>query len=113
VNAVKHTPAGTPIAVRVERQDAAALVAVDDGGPGVTDRERQSIFEIFGRGDAAAGIPGTGVGLALVAQFAKLHGGRAWVEDAPQGGASFRVLLPLAQSTVFDSSSSGTTGEAL
>jgi signal transduction histidine kinase len=38
-----------------------------------------------------------GIGLSLVAQFAALHGGRAWVEDNPEGGASFRVLLPATQ----------------
>ena len=41
--------------------------------------------------------PGTGIGLSLVAQFAALHGGRAWVEDAPGGGADFRVWLPARQ----------------
>jgi len=56
---------------------------------------RSSIFEIFDRGGKGmSGAPGMGVGLSIVAQFAALHGGRAWVEDAPGGGASFRVLLP-------------------
>ena len=52
------------------------------------------VFGLFTRGSTGADSPGVGVGLSLVAQFAALHGGRAWVEDNPGGGASFRVLLP-------------------
>jgi PAS domain S-box-containing protein len=94
-NAFRHTPAGAEVHVRLAPSDGGALISVDDRGPGVADEEREAIFEIFHRGSAgiAAGR-GTGVGLALVAQFAALHGGRAWVEDNPGGGASFRVFLP-------------------
>jgi signal transduction histidine kinase len=42
----------------------------------------------------SAHAPGVGIGLSLVARFAELHGGRAWVQDRPGGGASFRVQLP-------------------
>jgi signal transduction histidine kinase len=56
---------------------------------------KQQIFEPFVRVNGAGGAPGTGIGLALVAQFAALQGGKAWVEDRPGGGASFRVSLPL------------------
>ena len=92
-NAVKHTPPATEITVRVERQDRGVIIAVDDRGPGVAENEREAIFELFNRGGGASAA-GVGVGLALVAQFAALHGGRAWVEDNPRGGASFRVFLP-------------------
>jgi two-component system sensor histidine kinase KdpD len=54
----------------------------------------QEIFEPFRRGDTNSHAPGTGVGLSLVARFAALNGGRAWVEQRDGGGASFRVLLP-------------------
>ena len=54
-----------------------------------------SIFQPFHQGrNIADHAPGSGIGLALVAQFASLHGGRAWVQDRPGGGASFRVFLP-------------------
>jgi PAS domain S-box-containing protein len=96
-NAVKYTPAGSPIAVRVEQLDGHVLLAVDDCGPGVPEAEREAIFGVFNRGAVPAGVPGVGIGLSLVAQFAALHGGRAWVEDTPGGGASFRVLLPAAR----------------
>jgi PAS domain S-box-containing protein len=93
-NAVRHTPAGTPVKVSVEANGPGVLVRVDDGGPGVPDAEKESVFGLFTRGTASADSPGVGVGLSLVAQFAALHGGRAWVEDEPGGGSSFRVLLP-------------------
>jgi len=94
-NAARHTPAGTPVVVRVERADDAVLIAVDDDGPGVPDAFRAEIFEPFNRGGKALSSErGTGIGLALVARFAALHGGRAWVESTATGGASFRVSLP-------------------
>ena len=94
-NAFRHTPAGAEVRVQVARSDGGAVISVDDRGPGVGPDEREAIFEIFQRGSAGvASGRGTGVGLALVAQFAALHGGRAWVEDNPGGGASFRVFLP-------------------
>jgi PAS domain S-box-containing protein len=96
-NAVSHTPAGTPISVRVETGSDGVLIVVDDSGPGVPEEHREGIFEIFNRGGDNDGTPGTGVGLSLVAQFTALHGGRAWVEQSPGGGASFRVLLPEQQ----------------
>jgi PAS domain S-box-containing protein len=94
-NALKHTPPGTSVSVSVTSTNQAMLLRVDDSGPGIADGQKQEIFEPFTRGDGTSGAPGTGIGLALVAQFAALQGGRAWVEDRPGGGASFRVSLPL------------------
>jgi PAS domain S-box-containing protein len=93
-NAVNHTPSGTGVSVRVETGQDGVLIAVDDSGPGVAEEYREAIFEIFNRGRDHDGTPGTGIGLSLVAQFTALHGGRAWVEPSPAGGASFRVFLP-------------------
>jgi PAS domain S-box-containing protein len=94
-NAARHTNPGTPIWVRVEHRDRGALLCVEDAGPGIPAEQRESIFRPFQRGPGGATYaPGSGVGLALVAQFASLHQGSAWVEDRPGGGASFRVLLP-------------------
>jgi PAS domain S-box-containing protein len=94
-NAARHTDPGTPIWVRVSHGDRGALLCVDDAGPGVPVEQRESIFRPFQRGPGVGSYaPGSGVGLALVAQFASLHDGRAWVEDRAGGGASFRVLLP-------------------
>jgi PAS domain S-box-containing protein len=95
VNAARHTPPGTPIWVSVDRSAGGALLTVADAGPGVPVEQRERIFQPFHRGPGEAGhAPGSGVGLALVARFADLHGGRAWVEPRPGGGACFQVLLP-------------------
>jgi PAS domain S-box-containing protein len=94
-NAARHTDPGTPIWVRVAPGERGALLCVDDAGPGVPVDQRESIFRPFHRGPGVGSYaPGSGVGLALVAQLASLHDGQAWVEDRAGGGASFRVLLP-------------------
>jgi PAS domain S-box-containing protein len=90
-NAAKHTPPDARIWVRVTGNDDGALIVVEDDGPGVPAGERESIFEDFRQGSEHAS--GAGVGLALVARFAALHDGRTWVEDRPDGGASFHVFL--------------------
>jgi PAS domain S-box-containing protein len=90
-NGVRHTPEGTPIWVRVGRRPDGVLITVDDAGAGVPDALKRTIFEPYHRDEASGG---TGIGLSLVVRFAELHGGRAWVEDRPGGGASFRVLVP-------------------
>jgi signal transduction histidine kinase len=96
VNAVKHTALGSSIWVRVEPAADGLTLVVEDDGPGVPDALRESIFDAFVRGDGPhrSHSPGTGIGLSLVARFAALHGGRAWVDDRAGGGASFRVWLP-------------------
>ncbi len=93
-NAVRHTPPACSIWVRVEPVDGGAELAVEDDGPGVPDGLKTAIFEAFRKGIGGEDTPGSGIGLSLVARFAELHGGRAWVEDRPGGGASFRVFLP-------------------
>ncbi|HEX9123280.1 MAG TPA: ATP-binding protein [Actinomycetota bacterium] len=94
-NAGRHTPAATRLWVRVRPQDGGALLMVDDEGPGIPTELKEEVFEPFRQGKSeATHSPGVGVGLSLVARFAELHGGRAWVEDRPGGGASFRVFLP-------------------
>jgi PAS domain S-box-containing protein len=92
-NTAKHTPDDARIWVRVEPIDGGALVVVEDDGPGVPPEERDAIFESFRQGSVPDRSTGVGVGLALVARFAALHGGRAWVEERRGGGASFRVFL--------------------
>ncbi|HEY0397911.1 MAG TPA: HAMP domain-containing sensor histidine kinase, partial [Acidimicrobiia bacterium] len=79
-----------------------ARVAVDDEGPGVVPEEREAIFERFFRGSAAGqrrgGGQGSGLGLSLVSEHVRLHGGRVWVEDNPAGtGARFIVEIPLGR----------------
>jgi protein-histidine pros-kinase len=94
-NAVKYTPPGSHIEVVARAgTDGALSISVIDNGPGLPDELKASVFEPFVRGDTGTFTPGTGLGLALVDRFAKLHGGRAWAEDREGGGAVFRVELP-------------------
>jgi PAS domain S-box-containing protein len=94
VNASKHTPAEATIGVRLRAVGDGAEIVVHDDGPGVPDELRDVLFQPFERGPSAnPQSPGVGLGLSLVARFAELHGGRAWVEDRPGGGAAFHVLL--------------------
>ena len=94
-NAIRHTPDGTPVWVRVTREDEGVLIVVEDAGSGVPSDLQEPIFEPFRQGPQTRSYsPGVGVGLSLVLKFAELHGGRAWVEDREGGGASFRVWLP-------------------
>jgi signal transduction histidine kinase/integral membrane sensor domain MASE1 len=92
VNSIRHTPSDARIWIRVSREGNDTLLSVEDDGPGVPEHLRRTIFEAFQRGETRAG--GTGIGLYLIAQFAELHGGRAWVEERDGGGAAFRVLFP-------------------
>jgi len=95
LNAVRYTPARARIWVRMTRDDeGGTTIVVEDDGPGVPSEHKLSIFEAFRRGPRSRSKPGSGIGLSLVARFAELHGGRAWVEDREGGGASFHVYLP-------------------
>lgn len=94
-NVIKYAPVDTRVWIRVHPEGEGVLIAVEDEGAGIREEMREAIFEPFYRGsEDHSYAPGTGIGLSLVARFAELHGGRAWVENRPGGGASFRVLLP-------------------
>ena len=94
-NAAKHTPPGTPVLVRIAEDQGGVLVSVEDEGSGVPDELKDVIFRPFRQGaEALANRSGSGLGLSLVAKFAGLHAGSAWVEDRPGGGSAFRVYLP-------------------
>jgi K+-sensing histidine kinase KdpD len=100
-NAARHTPAGTPIWVKTRAVEGGMLIAVEDAGPGVPEGLRKSIFEPFQQGDdRVERSPGVGIGLSLVLRGAELHGGNAWVEKRPGGGASFQIFLPAETAVV-------------
>jgi PAS domain S-box-containing protein len=94
VNAARHTPPEATIWVRVRPVGDGAEIIVEDNGPGVPAELRDALFQPFERGPSAnQHSPGVGLGLSLVARFAELHAGRAWVEERSGGGAAFHVLL--------------------
>lgn len=86
-------------AVGVDTRDGEALVSVVDHGAGVPADDRERVFERFARSGARASRPGTGLGLSLVAETARAHGGVVWCEGSPGGGATFVLRLPLAGTT--------------
>jgi len=96
-NAVRHTPAGTPIEVAVGRDGAGALLEVRDHGAGLAPEQAQRVFERFYRVDASRRRDtggGSGLGLSIVAAVVAAHAGRVEVLPTPGGGATFRVSLP-------------------
>ena len=92
--------AGGPTALIVSGNESVVRFAVEDRGPGVPEHERHHIFERFARGESSA-LPGagdgTGLGLSLVAEHARLHHGHVWVEERVGGGARFVVEVPLVE----------------
>jgi signal transduction histidine kinase len=98
-NAVKYGPPGQTVTVATAAAGDCARIRVDDQGPGIPSRDRRRVWERFWRmaREEQSAVAGTGIGLAVVRELTTQHGGRAWCEDAPGGGARFLVELPRAQ----------------
>jgi two-component system, OmpR family, sensor histidine kinase KdpD len=97
-NAIRHTPAGTPIDIHVQVCDDSIMVSVADRGPGIPPADTERIFDKFYRvlsSEKAARTTGSGLGLAVSRGLIEAHGGRIWVENRPGGGATFWFTLPL------------------
>jgi two-component system OmpR family sensor kinase len=96
-NARRHTPEGTPIEVTVAGNPFTrrATVSVRDHGPGLDAESLGHVFDRFWQADAARVGAGSGLGLSIVAGIAEEHGGTASAGNAPEGGAVFRIELPL------------------
>lgn len=94
-NAARHGEGATR--VQLERDGDVLIVAVEDDGPGVPAHERDHVFGRFARGAAArhGPRPGTGLGLAMVHEDLRLHGGRAYIEGAADGGARVVLEVPI------------------
>jgi signal transduction histidine kinase len=98
-NAAKY--AGGATRVELRQVEGNVQIAVEDDGPGIPPDDRQRIFDRFSRGLQAGRrntSDGVGLGLSLVAEHVRLHGGEVWVEDCQDGsnGARFVVMLPTA-----------------
>ncbi|MEO8658530.1 MAG: HAMP domain-containing sensor histidine kinase [Bryobacteraceae bacterium] len=98
-NAMKYSADARNIDLDVKREDSRIVLRVTDHGVGIPRDEQARIFEKFYRAPTAENqtIPGTGLGLALVAQIAKAHGGRVAVESAVGKGSTFSLFVPLEE----------------
>ncbi len=98
-NAGRRTTPGNPVWVKISSDQEGAVIAVDDTGPEVPPGLRGAMVAALTDDGPAARQrrPRGATGLTLLARLAEIHGGRAWVEERPGGGASFRVFLPAAR----------------
>jgi len=94
-NAIKYSPEGGDVEVRLETAADLARITVRDHGIGIPEAERELIFERGYRAQGTNGIPGSGLGLFISAEIVKRHRGRIICEAAPGGGTIFEVRLPL------------------
>lgn len=92
-NAIKHSPSGSTVAVRVRSANGAAFMWVEDQGPGIKPEDLPRLFERFWRADNAP-VGGTGLGLSIAHWIVEQHGGTIGAENRPEGGARFWVQLP-------------------
>jgi len=94
-NALKYTPAGSPLSISAVHQDDNLEVEVGDCGPGFPPEDLDRIFEMFERGPKDLGEKGYGLGLSICRAIVEAHGGRIWAANRPGGGAVVRFTLPL------------------
>lgn len=97
-NAIRHGPAGTVVTVAAALKDGRAVTRINDQGPGVPAKFRDSIFDRFVQAPSTAGGGGTGLGLAISREIIARHHGSIWVEESRNGGASFVVALDCRRS---------------
>ena len=100
-NVRAHTPPGAPVEVTLTRRNGTAEIAVRDSGPGLDEEQLAHVFERFYRvdGSRARASGGVGLGLAIVAAVAEAHGGSVSASSEPGAGSTFRIVLPVADST--------------
>ena len=93
-NAVRYSPAGSPITVEAEVDSLRARFSFQDRGIGVPEADRQRIFEPFERGSNVGATEGTGLGLNIVKRMTEALGGKVGVEGPTRGGSRFTLVLP-------------------
>ncbi len=96
INALKFTPSGGAVRLECGPRERQATLSVSDTGMGIEPDELPHIFERFFRGQQAAGIRGSGIGLTVVAELVRAHDGQLDVTSAPGKGTKITVMLPLA-----------------
>jgi two-component system sensor histidine kinase KdpD len=92
-NAIKYTPAGSPLELRAGANGKALMLEVLDRGPGIPSGSEEKVFEKFHRG-THVGVGGVGLGLPICRGIVEAHGGTIRAENREGGGAMFRVTLP-------------------
>ena len=95
-NAIKYTPDGKAIRVKLFHRDHSFIFQVADEGFGIAPEEKKKIFEKFYRGENAqlAQVPGTGLGLTITKEIVRRHRGEISVESQPGEGSTFTIILP-------------------
>ncbi len=96
-NAVKYSPAGSPVTISCESSSDSIVVHVVDTGAGIPEKQQEQIFERFYRGKSGGEVPGTGMGLAIAKRIVEAHNGRIWVSSRPGMGSVFHFSLPSGQ----------------
>jgi signal transduction histidine kinase len=96
-NALKFGPDGQRVRVAAVENGGTAIITVDDEGAGIRPADRHRVFDPFVRVDAEGARGGSGIGLAVVRDVARRHGGDASVGESPSGGARIEIRLPGAR----------------
>jgi signal transduction histidine kinase len=101
-NAIKYSPDGGVVVIRSFFEDDLAHIIVRDHGIGIQPDILETIFERYTRGESpqSRSIAGTGLGLPIVREIARLHGGRTWAESPTSGGSTFHLTIPRVATTV-------------
>ena len=96
-NAVKFSPKGGEIRIKMMRTEGAVVFTIEDDGPGIVPGDEEHIFTKFYQSESSHGMEGNGLGLALVRQIVEMSGGSVDVRNLEEGGCRFTVRLPLEQ----------------
>ena len=96
-NAVKFSPKGGEIRIKMMRTEGAVVFTIEDDGPGIVPGDEEHIFTKFYQSESSHGMEGNGLGLALVRQIVEMSGGSVDVQNLEAGGCRFTVRLPLEQ----------------
>jgi signal transduction histidine kinase/HAMP domain-containing protein len=98
-NALKYTPEGGEVTIRLQTSQSGLTFAVQDTGIGIPESDLPRLFEKFYRGTNRAALAqrGTGLGLAIAKSIAERHGGKVWAESEPGRGSVFYLQVPLSQ----------------
>ena len=98
-NALKYSPADSPVVLTTREQDGELWLAVRDEGVGIPLSQQDRIFERFQRAGDGSRASGSGLGLPIVKAIAEAHGGRVELQSTPGRGATFTIVIPVDQQT--------------